>query len=346
MQGQPAPDPVETRIDGVETARRALDSHVPELLERLGRWTAETRESFGTGMEEIIGRAGDAITICLARMLLRNGSAAPLHRAFHDERHIFDLMRRLRRLHGCAPDSLDSDDYIALALFCAGHDLRQDLEGTESDGVGRNERASALELERILVATGFHPDTHAGLFRVLRPMIDGTTFRVRPFEYHGRPVHGGVLAPALVAAVDEAPEAAGLSAPERNLVLLATDIDTGNVADPFARFMDRACRLCREGFAVGGRTQLDTDTAAGVYSFVTGEQERYFFRLQRFHSPETRHCFQADKDANGEQLLRLTAAIRERYEAELARPDHGITGEEIITTVLEWSAREAEGDNA
>lgn len=346
MDGKPDPDPVERSVDGVDAACQVLDRHVPDLLERLRIWRDQTREFFDTGLDDTIDLAVNAITVCVGRIVLRNGSASPLHRYFHDEQHPFDLMQRLRRLFRCAPTSLAQRDYIALALFAAGHDLRQDLPGLEADGVGRNERASALELERIMLAAGFNSRNHSDLLLVLRPMIDGTTFRTRPFTHGGREYGGGVLAPALVATADQDPNLSGLSERQRNLVLLATDIDTGNVADPFAWFMNRACRLCREGFAVNGMPRLDTDTAAGVYSFVTGDQERYFFRLQRFHSPETRACFQADKDANGERLLRLTAQLRERYESELAQPGSPVTGEEILQQVLELSARETpQGDD-
>ena len=331
-------DSIEHQIHDLDSAYRTLDRHMPDHLELLRGWQAQTMSLFGSEYRELIEKATDAIAVCLARIVLRNGSAAELHRPFHDEQHPFDLMQRLRRLYNCEPESLGHFDYIALAVFTAGHDLRQDLSGLDPDGVGRNERASAEELERILALCDLRPEAHPALYAILRHMIYGSTFYTRAFTYQGREYPGGVLAAALAVHLRSRPADSGgveLSPHMINLVLLASDIDTGNVADPFDLFMDRATRLCREVFRLSGIRELDTGTAAGVYSFLTGEQERYFTVLQQFHAPESKACFQPDKDANETKLMALTAAMRARYEAVLADPGHEVTGEQVIESCLE-----------
>lgn len=330
-------DLFEHQVGDLDSACRVMDRHMPEHFDRLRSWQRQTAQLFGREFSDLIEKAADAITLCLARIVLRNGSAAEVHRYFHDEQHPFDLMERVRRLYTCAPTTLAHLDYIALAIFAAGHDLRQDLRGLDPDGVGRNERASAEELERILDCVGIDARAHGPMRTVLRQMIYGTTFHTRTFSYQGHKYHGGVLAPALVEYLQSQPAAASeaLSPHQINLVLLATDVDTGNVADPFVLFVDRGVRLCREIFALTGRTKLDTDTAVEVYSFLTGEQERYLFVLQQFHASATRDCFQADKEANGVKLRALTAAMRARYESVLARPGHDVTGEQVISSYID-----------
>lgn len=340
-------DAIEQRVHDLDSAHRVLDRHVPENFEWLRRWQRHSAERFE--FADWVEQAHAAITICLARIALRNGSAAEFHRCFHDEQHLFDLLGRVDRLHCCAP--LAFSDYIALALFCAGHDLRQDLSEPDGEGgsagVGRNERASAAELERILEGVGLDSHGHAPMRAVVRQMIHGSAFHARAFVYRGRKYPGGALAPALVEELDNTPGAGGVFSSGRlELVLLAADIDTGNVADPFEIYIDRAVRLCRENFALRGSPELDTGTAVGVYRFLTEEQERYFFALQRFHSGAAKACFQADKEANGVKLKALTAAMRARYESLLADAVPDISGERVIADCLELARTVPGGEPA
>lgn len=341
-------DTVEQKISDQASARAVLREHIDARLDQLEYSNEQQVCEFGDSCREFAQRALDAMILCLARIVLRNGSASPLHRYYHDELHPFDLLERLQRLHEFAPGSIQAREFFALCMFSTAHDLRQDQPGYDTDCVGYNERASAEEFARILDLSGFDRNSETSLYSLMRDMIHGTTFYDDEFTCRGTNWPGGALAPVLADAArngdvsgnsNHALDEAGI-----RLVFMATDIDTANVADPFPVFIDRASRLCREVQNIAGKPYLDSGTAREVFEFCTDLQERYFFILQRFFTQESQACFRADKDANGVKLKAVIRQMREKFIGRLAEPDHGIEGEVILETFQKLS-REQEAES-
>jgi hypothetical protein len=153
-------------------------------------------------------------------------------------------------------DALSLRDWFLLSLFGAAHDLRQREAPDFAAGIGSNERASVEETFRILRACGFTPERNSELFVGCELMISGSTFDARPseatLEYNPAELvvqSGGALAQKLEVKLDK--HASGWRSDERvqhaqRLALIAADLDTANVAEPFALFMASAERLCLE----------------------------------------------------------------------------------------------------
>lgn len=333
-------DSVERRISDLDKARTVMREHMAGHLHLLEQWYEQNIVHFGASCRKFALRTLDAIIVSLARIVVRNGSASPLHRHYHDELHPFDLLERLQRMHDFSPGSLSPEDFFTMAMFCAAHDLRQDETGYDADGVGLNERASAEEFGRIMDLAGFDRSQDAMLYSQAREMIHGTTFYTDAYTYNGKSYPGGALAPALADSIAESEDGIGDRVPDNTdarLILMATDIDTANVADPFLVFIDRAVRLCREIQNVAGRPELDSSVALDVYRFCTDMQEQYFLDLQRFYTEESENCFQTGKAANSPKLKAVIQAMRNRFGGLLVNADHGIDGEEVLHAFMQFS---------
>src|SRR6202007_195996 len=184
--------------------------------------------------------------------------------------------------------------------------------------------ASVDETFRILRACGFTTEQNAELFMSCELMIAGSTFDARPsagsaHEYNPAELvveSGGALAHKLDAKLDK--HAPGWRADERivhalGLALIAADLDTANVAEPFGLFMASAERLCLEREMRNHRDPASTEWAAPILAFLTDGQERYFFELHRFNSDYGRQIFDAAKRENAAKLTALTARLRAQF---------------------------------
>jgi hypothetical protein len=118
------------------------------------------------------------------------------------------------------------------------------------------------------------------------------------------------------------------------LALIAADLDTANVAEPFPVFMASAERLCLEREMRSRRDPGSPDSAQPVLSFLTEGQERYFFELHRFNSDYGREVFDAAKRANADKLVDLTGRLR----AEFARRQP-LDGAEVLGAFRSLCAR-------
>jgi hypothetical protein len=98
-----------------------------------------------------------------------------------------------------------------------------------------------------------------------------------------------------------------------DLALIAADLDTANVAEPFPLFMASAERLCVEIQMRSHRDPASPASAEPMLSFLTDGQERYFFDLHRFSSEYGRQVFDAAKRANADKLVELTARLRAQF---------------------------------
>src|SRR5690606_16447095 len=226
-------------------------------------------------------------------------------------------------------------DWCALLLFGAGHDLRQREAPRLHDGVGANERASIEEMQRILDATGFSRERDAEIHAALELMIAGSTFDARPppggafYNAADLVQSGGALAHKLDAVLDERRPGwrnDPAIAQAHRLALIAADLDTANVAEPFALFAATGERLCREREMLSGRSLAAAESALPVLGFLTAGQDRFFFELHRFHSAEGIAAFAAAKQSNAPKLKSLIASLRARV-ALRGNPE---TGAQVI----------------
>ncbi len=313
-------DAVEAAVPDADAAAALLLSRRPELLSWLGHWQHDLLDRFGDGIGEDASRALAALRIALARMGLRHGSWGHDFHAYHNENHALELMDgRLARLAGHAGALLDGRDRIALALFCACHDLRQRETGQADAPVGANEAASIAESARILDAAGFDPRRDAWLYRTLELAIAGSTFDAGPLPEDSRSnsaelaARGGPLAPHLADWLDaRQPDwrADATRVHALHLAQIASDLDTANVAEPLLELAASSIRLCEEREMRAGRALASPESAAPCLSFLTDGQERYFFDLHRFCSDAGRLAFAEGKAANAQPLRALVAALR------------------------------------
>ena len=220
-------------------------------------------------------------------------------------------------------EGLGLRDWFRLSLFAATHDLRQREASEFHAGIGSNERASVEETFRILRACGFSPEQNAELFMSCELMISGSTFDARPpsptHEYNPAEMavqSGGALAQKLDAKLDK--HVPGWRDDPRirhalDLALIAADLDTANVAEPFLLYMASAERLCLEREMRSHRDLGSPDSAQPMLAFLTEGQERYFFELHRFSSDYGRRTFDASKRANSDKLVALARRLRAAF---------------------------------
>ena len=327
-------DAVEAAVPDADAAAALLLSRRPDLLAWLGHWQHDLLEQFGASITDDAARAMAALRIALARMGLRHGSWGHDFHAYHNENHAMELMDgRLSRLGRHADPQLDGRDRIALALFCACHDLRQREDGQADAPVGANEAASMAESVRILDAAGFDPQRDAWLYRTLTLAIAGSTFDARPLPEHSRSntaelaARGGPLAPHLSDWLDvQQPDWRDdpITVQALHLAQIASDLDTANVAEPLLELAASSIRLCEEREMRAGRPLTSPESAAPCLSFLTDGQTRYFFELHRFCSDPGRHAFAHGKEANAQALHALVEAMRHAYPDDPTAPHCGL----------------------
>ncbi|PZQ15389.1 MAG: hypothetical protein DI564_08615 [Rhodanobacter denitrificans] len=329
------PDDVEARIASADDARRLTRPDAARLAhllsERLGPLLP-----FAGPQADRLPRVADAIVLAHARTSLRHGRLGDDYHAYHCEDHILEILDgRIGRLlaHG-GLHALGWRDWCALALFAATHDLRQREAPQRDERIGANERASIEEAWRILDACGLSRADDEDFYVDLALMIGGSTFDARrssgPVPNAAEMLQtGGALAPSLPAYLDlhdphwrERPHWSHAA----QLALIAADLDTANVAEPFLSFLASGERLCREREMLCGRRLDAAESATPVLRFLTDAQEAYFFELHRFHSQAGRHAFAAGKHENAPRLRALCAGVRARVAAGAAPP----TGEAAI----------------
>lgn len=343
-----AEDAAERSIADVAQARRLLASLAPGLgaaLRRRREVLAPITTERDAGR---VARAEAAVELAYARLALRHGSWGEDFHAYHNEHHILEIFdgRIARLVQHAGLTALSLDDWLLLGLFAACHDLRQREPALYSAGVGGNERASLEEGHRILDLAGFDRARDATFYTGLELMIAGSTFDARPpaqdWEYNSVDLvqNGGALASKLDLKLDKhAPAWRGDPTLQHalDLALIAADLDTANVAEPFARFVETGVRLCQEREMRCHRATDDPASALPVFGFLTDGQERFFFDLHRFNSELGRAAFSGDKQANAQPLKALTMALRARI-AMGGKPTNG----DVVIAAMRELTREVE----
>jgi hypothetical protein len=318
-------DSIEERVPDPGTARAMVAARRPDVLALLARRRERLRAAASGEPSETIERAEDTILMAYCRLALRHGTWGEDYHAYHNEEHILEILgpRLDRIMDTIGAANLGLRDWFRLSLFAAAHDLRQREAPEFHAGIGANERASVEETFRILQACGFTLEQNTELFMSCELMISGSTFDARPssstHEYNPAELvvqSGGALAHKLGAKLDK--HVAGWRDDARirhalELALIAADLDTANVAEPFPVFMASAERLCLEREMRSRRDPGSPDSAQPVLSFLTDGQQRYFFELHRFNSDYGRQAFDASKRANADRLVDLTRRLRESF---------------------------------
>jgi hypothetical protein len=319
-------DGVERAVPDRATAQRLLSDCRPDFLQLLVRRRAAFKGSFAEASEALLDKVDSALMISLARLGMRHGSWGDDFHHYHNENHALEILDgRLGRMMDYAGLArLPLFEWLALALFATCHDLRQREQVDFSHPIGNNEAASICETRRILALSGFDRQHDRDLYNALDMMIAGSTFDPRPTpppgEFNTAEVvtTAGALAPQLPVFLDRdfpgwRDDASAVRAVE--LAQLASDLDTANVGEAFPWLAESASRLCQEREMRSGRSLDAAHSATPCLGFLSDGQERYFFELHRFCSPLGRDTFAAAKDGNAERLRRVTAALRERFDA-------------------------------
>ncbi len=311
-------DEVEQALPDVETARKLFSdsqSNIPRQLLTLVRQIGFT-QSADTYL--------DAATLACARLAKRHGSLGDDFHAYHNENHVLSLAcQRLPRLmHSLGKSTLKSEDWGLLLLFAAGHDLRQRESPRHQGPAGADEAASAAEMSRIMKTCGFDPKRDTEQFQAVQMSIVGSTFGAGPTNASAvdpEPrLRKGCFAKHLSTWLDRNLSGwranAGLQRSER-LARLCADLDTGNVADPYAEFVGSAANLCREREY---RAEREARTPAAIKScidFLTRGQMQFFFEAHQFSSREGKNVFGPGKVENA---ARIRAHVH-AFEQDIAR---------------------------
>lgn len=335
-------DNVERSLPDAANARRLVERHRPDIPTRLDSILAR----FGLPADEHARHVAAAI-LGVARLGLRHGGFGSDPHAYHNEDHIMELAeRRLGRIYDTLGIAiLPALDWASLVLFAACHDLRQRETFDVPGPIGGNEAASIAETFRILDACGFTRSTDRATYVALELMIAGSTFDARPApRSEGEDVAsaaGGSLARALGLWLDG--ERPGWSSdPDavrgERLGRLASDLDTGNVAETFSNLSESALRLCREREQRAGRKLDKPCSGPSCLGFLTRGQLTYFFDLHRFASREGQMALAQCKARNAEAVRRVSALLQERFTD--VPPPHG---QAVMDAFIEISAAEASG---
>ena len=319
-------DPIEARVPDPGTARALVRARRPDVLTLLEHRRKRLAKAVADAQAETIERAENAILMAFCRLAFRHGSWGSDFHDYHNEGHILEILgpRIDRIMDAISEDRLSLRDWFRLSLFAAAHDLRQREAPEFHAGIGSNERASVEETFRILHACGFTPEQNPELFLSCELMISGSTFDARPpaggsHEYNPAELvvqSGGALAQKLEAKLDKHSQGWRDDARIRHaleLALIAADLDTANVAEPFALFMASAERLCLEREMRTRRDPASPASADPILAFLTDGQERYFFELHRFNSEHGRRVFESSKRENADKLIALTARLRSQF---------------------------------
>ncbi len=325
-------------MPNVAAAQALLGEHAAPLdalfARRRRQWAALLEAEADRALLE---RTENAVCLAYARLALRHGHLGNDFHAYHNEGHILEICaaRIDRVVEVCGIVTLPLRDWCALMLFGAGHDLRQREAPQLIAGIGANERASIAETHRILAACGFSPESDTDFYLATELMIAGSTFDARPppggYQYNAADLvqSGGALAATLDRVLDERDPAWRTDATRVNayrLALIAADLDTANVAEPFDQFARTAENLCREREMLSGRSLDAAESALPTLGFLTNGQDYFFFELHRFHSDAGRLAFSAGKQANAGKLKALCMGVR----ARIALSGAPSNGEQVI----------------
>jgi len=318
------PDDTERALPDAASARALIQDRRPDILDFMQRRRGRLLEHFGAGCEPHLDRAADAFVLGTARLGMRHGHFGRDFHDYHNEGHVMELAyRRLNayeRQLGLGARPLD--DWLAMALFAACHDLRQREPKDVPGPIGGNEAASIAEALRILDVCGYDRERDRQLYISLEMSIAGSTFGLfaRPIENSAEAaIGGGALARYLPGWLDQAhPDWRHDPMIEHALILsrIAADLDTANAGETFAELADSAVRLCREREMREHRDVASPDSAQPCLGFLTNGQERYFFELHHFSSREGEQVFGAGKAANAPKVRAVSAALRAQYAAQ------------------------------
>ena len=329
-------DEIEQQIPDTRTAKRLLAEKDPSFLRYSHQRRASFEKTFGDDYTDLLDKAERALLIAYARFASRHGTLGKDLHAYHNEGHAVEILAdRINYLCDKAgADRLQPQDWVLLTLFGVTHDLRQ-REAPEVEAlVGANERASIQEAHRIMDISGFDARSDANIYRSIDSMIAGSTFRLQPKQNPfmapaEAAVSCGALAPMLIRQLEqdnpdwrEDPE---LVARVR-VTLIASDLDTANVAEPLIKFSRSAVRLCKE-IEVRSQRDLGEESAKSVLFFLTEGQEAYFFNLHEFNSEIGREVLGAMKESNAPQIKQLCGHMRDKFGDQ---PEPGVTGQLII----------------
>ncbi len=331
------PDQVERELPDVAAAVEMLGERDPSFLRYVRMRRSAFEQAFGTDHGQCLDKAEKALQLAYARFALRHGSwGGDLHH-YHNEDHALEILSdRINYLCEKAGDGqLQPLDWVMLTLFGAMHDLRQREAPNHENMVGSNESASIDEAHRILELAGFDREADEVIFEDLELMIAGSTFNVQPRQNPNIvPAEAaatcGALAPTLVEELNQNnPDWRDDPMLERRvrLTLIASDLDTANVAEPMIKYARSAVRLCKEIEFRCGRDLDTTGSAGAVYGFLTKGQETYFFDLHQFDSPLGNQILGPMKEKNSATVTALTQHIRDTF-GEVPGPD--LTGRMIV----------------
>ena len=334
-------DANELRVCEVAQAATALREQRADLFAVMQEVGQAYLAHFGVERQALLKRVQDALALSFVRMASRHGSWGNDLHEYHNEQHALELLNgRLARLRlQLGWRALDADDWLLLALFATCHDLRQREAADYWHDIGANERASIAEAFRVLDQVGFSRKEDREFYVCLGLMIAGSTFDARPaapnpFNTAEVASSGGSLAPKLVAEVAlgrPLDELDSTTAKRARLMLIAADLDTANVGEPFSSFAGSAVRLVQEREKRAGRALQATESAQPVFDFLTSGQERYFFELHRFVSPMGLEVFGGGKRNNEPKVQWQSRRMRELFPGG---PEPGQTGQQVIEAFL------------
>jgi hypothetical protein len=318
-----AADAVESALAQPEEARALVAARRPDVLALLACRRRLLQGAFGDSLAPLLDAGELALLLSLARCGVRHGSWGEDFHHYHNENHALEILdgRLGRLLLQAGLRALSGADWIALSLFATCHDLRQRERLDYDHPIGNNEAASIAETGRILDACGFDRHRDRSLYLSLELMIAGSTFDARPappaLHYNSAEMvsSGGALAPNLAQLLDgehpgwrDDPDLCHAL----ELALVASDLDTANVGEPFPWLAESASRLCQEREMRSGRRLDAAESAGPCAEFLSDGQERYFFVLHRFCSPLGRRAFAPVKQDNAGRVRQVARQVRER----------------------------------
>jgi len=287
-------DAIEQEISNPDQAFALLEHSLPDDHMGLDIWDAWI--SALVSPSEVLEKVKQAMRVAFARMALRNGILSTHPRPYHNEGHINDLLERLI-LCSRHNSSKDVPEYgwMLLSFFAATHDLRQAEDEAQLDDtlVGCNESASYDEAIRIIGVVDPDHKFRKKYSDILQLMIYGSTFSNG--QGAGLVFEGNLALPLLAEVEDITPV-------DRELVLLACDIDTANVSLSVTQYAQSAIKVFRE-------LQSHHNPEYSAQAFFSKQQHRYFLELQKFHSAIGKAVFEPMKQRNTSAIQALSDAI-------------------------------------
>ena len=312
-------DASESALPDAKAARELLAQKRPDIISRL-----ETR-ILSVASGKPTAKYLDAALLGTARLGLRHGSFGSDFHHYHNEDHVLDLAeRRLgRMIEQCGLDAMPPEDWLALILFSACHDLRQRETKDAPGPVGGNEASSISETFRILNVCGFDPIKDRPAYVALELMIAGSTFDPRLSEASLDTVNltGGALARSLGLWLDGVKPTWRQDHDARRgerLGRMAADIDTANVGEDFNLLGRSALQLAEEQLMRRGLSPEQPESAEQALSFLSYGQQHYFFDLHRFSSREAERVFGPQKRANSEKVRSTSVALAAHFQSSPA----------------------------